>query len=152
MQHSSKATAHFTRQRKSVPIGPSVGKDKLTKPETARKGSELIASLGVNREEHLQRAMTNGGEDVVPFRKQMDWCRDNPCTWIEGRPGTLKTMESQLRKHILPVFGDSPLHDITERRVQEFIAKLQKASFERRKPRGKDRKLEGESQALQALA
>ena len=36
------------RQRKSVPIGPCTGKDKLTKPEAVRKGAEVVASLGVN--------------------------------------------------------------------------------------------------------
>ena len=44
------------RQRKSVPIGPSRGKDKLTKPEADRKGAEVVASIGVNTSEHLERA------------------------------------------------------------------------------------------------
>src|ERR1700719_3114848 len=39
-------------QRKSLPIGPAVGKDKLTKPEAVRKGSEMIAAMGVNSEMH----------------------------------------------------------------------------------------------------
>ena len=45
------------RQRKSVPIGPCRGKNKLTKPEVDRNGAEVIASLGVNTVEHLERAM-----------------------------------------------------------------------------------------------
>jgi hypothetical protein len=32
-----------------------VGKDKLTKPEAVRKGAEVVASLGVSTEDHLQR-------------------------------------------------------------------------------------------------
>ncbi len=45
------------RQRKSVPIGPCAGKDKLTKPEAVRKGAEVVASLGVNTADHLERSM-----------------------------------------------------------------------------------------------
>ncbi len=129
------------RQRKSVPIGSCVGNDKLTKPEAARKGSELIASLGVNTEEHLKTATST---DVITFRHQVDWCQQNRRAWTQGRPGPISTMESQLRKHILPRLGDLPLSAITEKRVQEFIAELQKATFERRKPKGKDRKLVGD--------
>jgi hypothetical protein len=61
------------RQRKSVLIGPCVGKDKLTKPEAVRKGAEVIASLGVNTEDHLERAMNL--KPVVTFKQRVEWCR-----------------------------------------------------------------------------
>jgi len=61
------------RLRKSVPIGPCIGKDKLTKPEAVRKGAEIIASLGVNTEEHLERAMNV--KSVVTFAQRVEWCR-----------------------------------------------------------------------------
>src|SRR6202790_644109 len=45
------------RQRKSVSIGPCAGPNKLTKTEAQRMGASIVNSLGVNTEEHLQRAM-----------------------------------------------------------------------------------------------
>jgi hypothetical protein len=51
-------------QRKSLPIGPAVGKDKLTKPEAVRKGSEMIAAMGVNSEMHLERDQPESYRDV----------------------------------------------------------------------------------------
>jgi hypothetical protein len=40
-----------------VLIGPAVGKEKLTKPEAIRKGAEIIAEMGVNTAQHLERAI-----------------------------------------------------------------------------------------------
>ena len=129
------------RQRKSVPIGPCTGKDKLTKPEAVRKGGEVIASLGVNTAEHLERA-TNL-HPVVTFGKRVEWCRKYHKAWTDGKPGPIRTMESQLTKHILPRFGSLPLDSVDETAVQEFVADLKRTTFERRKPKGKERKLEG---------
>jgi hypothetical protein len=61
------------RQRKSVPLGPCTGKDKLTKPEAVRKGAEVIASLGVNTTDHLELAMNVS--PVVTFRQRVERCR-----------------------------------------------------------------------------
>ena len=115
------------RQRKSVPIGPCVGPNKLTRAEAARRGAELITELGVNREAHLQRSIA----DVYTFRKKVDWCRLNHRAWTDGRPGPIKTMESQINKHILPRLGDLPVDSIDEMAVQEFVAELKRTTFER---------------------
>jgi hypothetical protein len=61
------------RQRKSLPIGPAIGKEKLTKPEAIRKGAELIANTGVNSAEHLERAVTPS--PIVTFGQRLEWCR-----------------------------------------------------------------------------
>ena len=45
-------------------------------------------------------------------------------------------MEGQLAKYILPRFGASAAGSITETMVQEFVADLKRATFERRKPNG----------------
>ena len=119
------------RQRKSVPIGPCVGTNKLTKPEAQRQGAEVIKSLGVNTEEHLQRA-TN----PVTFKQRVEWCRNNKTAWTEGKPGSILSMESLLTKHILPGFGDLPLHMVDETAVQEFVSHLKRTTFEMRKPNG----------------
>ncbi len=70
------------RQRKSVPIGPCIGKDKLTKPEAVRKGTEVIASLGVNTAEHLAKA-TNSSS-IVTFGQRVEWCRKYHKAWTES--------------------------------------------------------------------
>jgi integrase len=114
-----------------VPVGPCVGLNKLTKSEAARKGAELIAALGVNSEEHFERTV-----NVVTFRQRVEWCRVNRSAWTEGKPGPVATMESQLHKHILPRFGDLPLHMVDETAVQEFISDLKRTTFELRKPNG----------------
>ena len=122
------------RQRKSVPVGLCKGKGKLTKPEAEQLAKTLIASLGVNTAEHLARA-TNVSP-IVTFRSRVEWCRKNHKAWLRGKPGPIRTMESQLEKHILPRFGDLPLSAVDETVVQEFVAELTRATFERKRPNG----------------
>ena len=56
---------------------------------------------------------------------------------VDGRkPGPIATTEGHLAKHILPRFGACAVDAITETMVQEFVADLKRASFERRKPSG----------------
>jgi hypothetical protein len=91
------------RKRKSVLIGPAVGKEKLTKPEAERKGADVVASLGVNTADHLERAMKL--TPIVTFRQRVDWCRKYHKAWTDGKPSSILSMESQLSKHVLPRFG-----------------------------------------------
>lgn len=129
------------RVRKSVPIGPCRGKDKLTKPEAERKGVEIINSLGVNTAEHLQRALNL--TPVMTFRQRVEWCRRYHKAWTDGKAAFVRSAESILSKHLLPRFGDLPLDSINETAVQEFVADLKRMTFEQRKPKGKERQLEG---------
>ena len=122
------------RQRKSVPIGPCTGKDKLTKPEAVRKGAEVIASLGVNTAEHLKRAMNLS--PIVTFGQRVEWCRKYHKAWTDGKPSSVLSMESQLTKHILPRFGSLPLDAVDETAVQEFVADMKRTTFAIRKPNG----------------
>jgi integrase len=121
------------RQRKSVPIGPAVGK-KLTKPEAIRKGAEIIAEMGVNSAEHLERAIAP--TPIVTFGHRVDWCLKYHPSWTDSRPHTIRTMESALAKHILPRFGSLPLDAITETAVQEFAADLKQTTFQRHRKNG----------------
>jgi integrase len=123
------------RVRRGVPIGPWKGPGKLTKSEAERKASELIQSLGINTEEHFNRAVL----PVMTFQQKVDWCRQYHQAWTDGRPDPIRAMESLLRKHVLPRFGDWPPDSITEERVLEFIADLKKKTFE--KENGKPYKL-----------
>jgi hypothetical protein len=122
------------RQRKSLPIGPAVGKEKLTKPEAVRKGSEIIAAMGVNTEKHLERAITTN--PIVTFGQRVEWCRKYHQAWTDGKPHPIRTMESALTKHILPRFGSMPLDTVDETAVQEFAAELKQTTFERRRKNG----------------
>ncbi len=126
--------AQEQRQRKSVPIGPCTGKDKLTKPEAVRKGAEVVASLGVNTADHLERSMNL--KPIATFRQRVEWCRRYHKAWTDGKPSSVLSMESQLTKHILPRFGSLPLDAVNETVVQEFVADLKRATFQMRKPNG----------------
>jgi integrase len=117
------------RLPKSVPVGPAVGKEKLTKSEAMRKAGEIISSAGVNTTEHLERAIHP--ERVKTFAQRVEWCRRNHKAWTDGKPGPVATMEGHLAKHILPRFGDSPVETIDETAVQEFVAHLKRTTFER---------------------
>lgn len=119
------------RQRKSVPVGPCVGPHKITKSQARLKGMELITSLGVNTQEHFDRAV-----NPFTFKQRVEWCRQNRSAWTEGKPGPVRTMESQLEKHILPRFGDMLHQDVDETAVQEFISDLKRRTFERRNKKG----------------
>lgn len=122
------------RLRKSVPVGPAVGKEKLTKPEAVRKAAEIIQGVGVNTAEHLEQAIRSGR--IKTFAQRVEWCRKNHKAWTDGKPGPVATMEGHLAKHILPTFGALPVDAINETLVQEFVADLKRATFERRKPDG----------------
>jgi hypothetical protein len=45
------------RRRKSLPVGPSTGKERLTTLEAIRKGAEIVAGMGMNQRKHLLAAL-----------------------------------------------------------------------------------------------
>lgn len=116
------------RHRKSVYVGPAKGENRLTKAEAIREGARIVAQAGVNTEQHLQRALHP--ENILTFKKRVEWCRLYHRAWTESKPSSLTAMESYLTKHLLPRFGDLPLDQVTETRVQEFVADLRRTTFE----------------------
>jgi integrase len=122
------------RQRKSVPVGPAVGKERLTKSEAKRKAGEVLRGAGVNTAEHLERAIHP--KPIKTFAHRVEWCRKNHKAWTDGKPGPVATMEGHLTKHILPQFGTLAVESIDETTVQEFVANLKRSTFDRRKPDG----------------
>jgi len=122
------------RHRKSLPVGPAEGRHKLTRAQAAHKAVEIVEAAGVNTEAHLMRALHP--ESVETFRKRVEWCREYHKAWTDGKPGPVATMETHLSKHILPRFGDLTVDAIDERKVQEFVADLKRATFERKKKDG----------------
>ena len=123
-----------SRVRKSVPVGPAKGKEKLTKPEAQRKAAEIIAAHGVNTEAHLALAMEPRTLQTVEHR--VEWCRKYHKAWTDGKPGPILTMEGQLKNYILPRFGNVAVDDVNETTVQEFVADLKRSTFERRRRDG----------------
>ena len=110
------------RLRKSVPLGPATGKERLTKPEAVRKVDEIIAGFGVNTSQHMEAAQYP--KTVVTFRDRVLWCRRFHKAWTEGKPGPVQTMDGQLEKHILPELGELALNAVAETVVQKFVANL----------------------------
>ena len=72
----------------------------------------------------------------ITFKDRVEWCRNNRSAWTEGKPGAVLSMENHLSKHILPRFGNLPLHMVDETAVQEFVSHLKRTTFEMRKPNG----------------
>jgi integrase len=121
------------RLRKSLPVGPATGKEKLKKSEATRKGAEIVAtSTGVNQTQHLARSRN----PMQTFEEKVQWCRKFHKAWTDGKPGPIASMEGQLTKHILPRLGALTLDMVDETIVQEFVAELKGAVFERRRKNG----------------
>ena len=117
-----------------MPVGPAVGKGRLTKAEAARKGAEIVDKAGVNTQAHLTRA--EHPESVETLKQRVAWCRRFHRAWTESKPGSLTSMESHLTKHILPRFGELLVEQVTEKAVQEWVADLRRQTFEMKKPNG----------------
>ena len=122
------------RLRKSVLVGPANGKEKLTKPQATRRAAEIVEAAGVNTAEHLEQAVRPRA--VITFADRVEWCRCNHKAWTDGKPGPIATINGHLAKHILPRFGALAIESITETLVQEFVAALKRATFERRRQNG----------------
>ena len=70
------------RLRKSVPVGPAVGKEKLTKSEATRKASDIVRATGVNTAEHFERAVVP--DPIKRLQHRVEWCRAIP-QGVDGR-------------------------------------------------------------------
>src|SRR5260370_754085 len=107
------------RKKKSVPVGPVVGKGRLAKAEAARKGAEIVDKAGVNTQAHLTRA--EHPESVETLKQRVVWCQRFHRAWTESKPGSLTSMESHLTKHILPRFGTLLFTQVTEKPLQHSV-------------------------------
>jgi hypothetical protein len=108
------------RKRVSVPLGP-VGQ--FTKPEAKRKLRDLLEQSGVNTEAHLLQAI---GVNQT-FSQEAAWWRKNKLSL--HKPSCQETMGSHVDKYLLPQFGDLPINAVDERKVQEFIADLNRTEL-----------------------
>jgi len=108
------------RKRVSVPLGPV---DQLTKPEAKRKLRDLLEHSGVNTEAHLLQAINVG----KTFEQESAWWRENKLSLF--KPSCQETMGSHIDKYLLPKFGELSIDAVDERRVQEFVAELNRTEL-----------------------
>jgi len=108
------------RKRMSVPLGPT---EQFTRPEAKRKLRELLGQLGVNTEAHLLQAT----KPSRTFEQESAWWRQNKLSLF--KPSCRETMGSHIDKYLLPRFGDLSIDAVDERRVQEFIADLNRTEL-----------------------
>ena len=108
------------RKRVSVPLGPV---DQLTKPEAKRKLRELLEQSGVNTEAHLLQAI----KATKTFEQESAWWRQNKLSLL--KPSCQETMGSHIDKYLLPRFGELSIDAVDERKVQEFVADLNRTEL-----------------------
>jgi integrase len=111
---------HDRRKRVSVPLGPI---EHCTKPEAKRKLRDVLDRLGVNTEAHLLQAINVSRT----FEQESAWWRQNKLSLL--KPSCNETMGSHIEKYLLPRFGTLPLDGVDERRVQEFVADLNRTEL-----------------------
>jgi hypothetical protein len=108
------------RKRISMPLGPVA---KFTKPEAKRKLRELLEQSGVNAEFHLFQAI----QGSRTFEQESAWWRRNKLSLF--KPSCQETMGSHIDKYMLPQFSGLPIDAVDERRVQEFVADLNRTEL-----------------------
>lgn len=108
------------RKRVSVPLGPV---EQFTKSEAKRKLRKMIEQSGVNTEAHLQQALNA----ARTFEHEAVWWRQNKLSLF--KPSCQETMGSHIDKYLLPRFGKLPIEAVDERRVQEFVADLNRTQL-----------------------
>ena len=108
------------RKRVSVALGQI---DQFTKPEAKRKLRELLEQSGINTEAHLLQATKMS----KTFSQEAAWWRQNKLSLL--KPSCQETMGSHIDKYLLPRFGDLPIDAVDERKVQEFIADLNRTEL-----------------------
>ena len=106
------------RKRMSIPLGFIADP---TKPEARHKLREVLAELGVNTAEHLERAV----QAINTFGQEAEWWRENRLPLMKR--STQDGMTGHLNNHLLPYFGHLPVTVIEEKRVQEFVTSLTRA-------------------------
>jgi integrase len=108
------------RRRVSVPLGAV---NELTKTQAKLRLRQLLEADGVNTEEHLARAI----RPVTTFAQEAEWWRTNKLSLL--KPSCQETMGQHIDKYLVPRFGTRAIDDVDERRVQEFVADLNRTTL-----------------------
>ena len=110
------------RRRTSVPLGSI---HSMKKTEARRKLRAILEEMGLNSEQHLERA-TRGAKT---FAMEAEWWREQKLS--KYKPSCQETMGGHLDKYLIPQLGSLPIAAIDERRVQELITDLERVEYTR---------------------
>jgi integrase len=108
------------RKRVSVPLGAV---EELTKTEAKQVLRKLLEREGINTAEHLMRAI----RPVTTFAQESEWWKENKLSLF--KPSCQETMGSHIDKYLSPRFGPLSVDEVDERKVQEFIADLNRTEL-----------------------
>src|SRR5712692_9844513 len=104
------------RVKKSIVLAPATS---VTKPEARRKLREILEGMGINSMKY-----TIPTAPAITFGQACDrW----EAEFLDGqKPATIKTMKSEVRKHLRPAFGGITLEKLTPSVVNQAIVEWRK--------------------------
>jgi len=113
------------RIRRSVVLGPAVGKDAMTKHEAKRKLREILEQKGINSVSYAIPSSTA----VCTFAQASE-------KWEKGalellKPSTRRTMKSQLRTYLRPGLSNTPMDGITSELVNDMVIEWHRKGLKR---------------------
>lgn len=106
------------RIRRSIPLGPCAGPNKITRPEAQRMLLGYLQEQGINSEARFNRVVCPG----PMFGELAEWWEMNKL--INQARSYRETRKGILKSHILPYFGAVPASAIAEKEAQEFVTHL----------------------------
>ena len=108
------------RKRMSLSLGRVKS---MKKTEAKRKLRKFLEEMGINSEAHLLQAT----RAAKTFAQEAEWWKENRLSLF--KPSCQETMGSHVDKYLLRRFGRLPLDAVDQRRVQEFIAELNRTKL-----------------------
>ena len=110
------------RRRTSVPLGSI---HSMKKTEARRKLRAMLEEMGLNADQHLERASLGG----KTFSTEAAWWREQKLS--KYKPSSQEAMGGHLDKYLIPQLGSLPMAAIDERRVQELITDMERVEYTR---------------------
>jgi integrase len=104
-----------TREHPSVILGE---KSSMTKPEARRKLMDIIEAEGINKPQHLERAL----KPVVTFNAIADAWEAKRLPLLHNSSQTITL--GRIRKHVRPFFGNMTVEEIRTGTVNDWIRLL----------------------------
>jgi integrase len=93
-------------------------KSSMTKPEARRKLMEIIEAEGINKPQHLEKAL----KPAVTFNSIADAWESKRLPLLHNSSQAITP--SRLRNHVRPFFGNMPIEDIRTGTVNDWIRSL----------------------------
>jgi Phage integrase, N-terminal SAM-like domain len=93
-------------------------KSSMTKPEARRRLMDIIEAEGINKPQHLDKAL----KPVVTFNSIADAWESKRLPMLQNSSQTITP--SRLRKHVRPFFGDKTVEEIRTGTINDWIRAL----------------------------